>query len=64
MDICNNYAVLEKHNTSPGSLSKTRQNLLETFALIDAAIDKAENKDEVEIEAEVKSIEEVLNKNG
>ena len=64
VDICNNYAVLEKHNTSPGSLNKTKQNLLETFTLIDAAIDKAEIKNDVEIEAEVRNIEEVLNKNG
>ena len=64
VDICNNYAVLEKYNTAPNSLSKTKQNLLETFALIDAALDKAENKDEVQIEAEVKNIEEVLTKNG
>ena len=64
VDICNNYAVLEKYNTAPNRLSKTKQNLLETFALIDAALDKAENKDEVQIEAEVKNIEEVLTKNG
>ena len=64
VDICNNYAVLEKYNTAPNNLVKTKQNLLETFALIDAALDKAESKDEAEIEAEVKSIEEVLTKNG
>ena len=62
--ICENYAVLEKHNTDPKNLLKTKQNLLETFALIDAALDKAENKDEVEIEAQVSNIEEVMNKNG
>ena len=64
VDICNNYAVLEKYNTAPNNLIRTKQNLLETFALIDAALDKAESKDEAEIEAEVKSIEEVLTKNG
>jgi hypothetical protein len=64
VDICNNYAVLEKHNTDPNNLIKTKQNLLQTFALIDAALDKAENKDEIEIEAEVNSIEEVMTKNG
>ena len=64
VDICNNYAVLEKHNTDPNNLIKTKQNLLQTFALIDAALDKAENKDEIEIEAEVNNIEEVMTKNG
>lgn len=64
VDICNNYAVLEKHNTDPNNLIKTKQNLLETFALIDVALDKAENKDEIEIEAEAKNIEEVMTKNG
>ncbi|MBR3252285.1 MAG: hypothetical protein IKF80_11325, partial [Erysipelotrichaceae bacterium] len=64
VNICDNYALLEKYNTSPNDLIKTKQNLLETFTLIDAALDKAENKDEAEIEAEVKNIEEVLTKNG
>ena len=64
VDICNNYAVLEKHNTAPNSLIKTKSNLLETFALIDEALDKADSKDDVEIEAEVKNIEEVLTRNG
>ena len=64
VDICNNYAVLEKHNTAPNSLIKTKSNLLETFALIDEALDKADSKNDVEIEAEVKNIEEVLTRNG
>ncbi|MBO7676750.1 MAG: hypothetical protein J6S49_04475 [Erysipelotrichaceae bacterium] len=63
VDICDNYALLEKHNTDPKSLIKTKKNLLETFALIDAALDKADIQGDSEVEAEVKNIEEVLTKN-
>ena len=61
VDICKNYALLEKLNNDPASLSKTKKSLLETLALINAAFGKLEYNEEPE--AETTTVEEVLNRN-
>ena len=62
VEICNSYAVLERHNTDPNNLIKTKSNLMNAFALINNALEKSENRDEIEFESEVENIEQVLNK--
>lgn len=61
VEICKNYAVLEKHKTDENSLINTRKNLMETLMLINTAFKKIKNLEDEEEESEVKTIEEVLN---